>query len=239
MNINRLSLIIAVIISFQLAAQTQKLSPSQQIDELRVKSLILESNQALIAQIEDSLEKKVAQKNEKIVTRIKELEDTLSYLNILGKILFLLIPVSFGGAILFAKNYSKDKIEKAIEFEIFKQDPRRWPIHIPASGFDDEASRLKKIGYKRLLPYKGLDATTTENLIIYKAKGDQDLTILKEFIDEKNIDDTKCGFVIYYTGKDKLNTAILYPFDNFVLTNMPATISNQIFALSRNINPVY
>lgn len=239
MNINRLSLIIAVIIGFQLAAQTPKQNPVLQIDESRVKSLILESNQVLIEQIEDSLEKKVAQKNDKMETRIKELEDTLSFLNILWKVLLVFVAGGFGGAILYAKKYSKDKIEKAIDFEIFKHDPRRWPIRIPVSGFDDEASRLKKIGYKRLLPYKGLDATTTENLIIYKAKGDQDLTILKEFIDEKNIDDTKCGFVIYYTGKEKLNTAILYPFDNFVLTNMPATISNQIFALSRNINPVY
>lgn len=222
--------------SLLLAQTATKPTP---ISEDRVRVIVAEEAKSM----EDRL---VAHQKDQLTLYEKEferrsslVEQKLGFLEWVGSIIAGLlgasIIVGFWVIFKYIKSYVTKRIEQEVDLAVYKLDPRRWPIRIPRQDFDAERKRLDDLKYRNLIVYDGLNAQCKEGIAVYSAASDDDLKRLKQFMVDEQIDPLKCCFVIYYTGAARLNTQLLAPFDNFVLSNMPGTLSSQIFAASRNI----
>ncbi len=209
------------------------------LTEDRVRVMVSEEAKAVKTELADLQARQLDLYKQDFDQRAKAVEQELAALYKIGGIIGGLLGVSvlavLWWATKYARNYAQKRIEEETELAVYKLDPRRWPIRIPRHDFDIERKRLDDLKYRNLIPYDGLNISCKEGITVYQAKSDDDLNRLKQFMVDEQIDPLKCGFVIYYTGAARLNTQLLAPFDNFVLSNMPGTLSSQIFAASRNI----
>jgi len=220
-----------------LAAFAQPAPQPGALSEDRVRLLVQEEAREIEKRLQEAQQKQMDLYQQEFERRAKLVEDKIEILNWLGGFLLFLVPAGIAGAIAYARNYARKKIEQEVDFAVYKLDPRRWPIRIPAAGFETERKRLEALGYSRLAAYHGLDANCKTGISVYAAASDEDLAALKKFMEEERVDPAKCCFVIYARQK-QLNTRTLEPYDNFVISNMPGTLSSQIFAASRNITQV-
>ncbi len=206
-----------------------------QISEDRVKVLINEQ----MEKIEDQLTKKQEEQQKDIIAKMdlnaESITQKYNFLAWLGGLLGIGLIGGLFTTITFLKKYINNKVEKEIDFAVYKLDPRRWPIQIPKENFDKEKERLEKLKYIDLNQYIGLDVNLGKGITIYRVFNEDDLKKLKKVMDDQMIDPIKSCIVVYYTGQQRLDTKILEPYDNYVLSNMPGTLSSQIFAASRNI----
>ncbi len=166
-------------------------------------------------------------------------EQKLGFLEWVGGIITALlggsIIVGFWVIFRHIKSYVTKRIEQEVDLAVYKFDPRGWEIRIPRENFEKEGRRLDGLKYNHLVPYDGLSAQCKKGITVYRATSDDDLKRLKQFMDAELVDQFKCCFVIYHKGQPKLSLDLLEPYDNYVLSNMPGTLSGQIFAASRNI----
>ena len=219
------------------SAQTQNQSTA--ITEDRVRVIVNEQSQIIEKHLGDLQQKQLKVYQQEFVNRAKAVELKLNIL-IWGVPILIFL---FGSGIFFKyRNAIKDlkedfyeKVENETRFAVFRFDPRKWPINIPSKNFKAETKRLEGLQYVDLKSYEGLDFNWKNGITVYRANSDDDLKKLQKLLIEKEIDPLKCCFVIYYTGSGRLNTQLLEPFDNYVLSNMPGTLSGQIFSASRNI----
>jgi hypothetical protein len=209
------------------------------LTEDRVHIIVNDQAQIIEKRLAELNDKQLALYKQDFDQRAKAVEQELAALYKIGGVIAALLGVSvlavLGWATKYARNYAQKRIEQEVDLAIYKLDPRRWPIRIPRQNFDVERKRLDDLKYRNLIAYDGLNASCKEGITVYFATSDDDLKRLKQFMTDEQIDPLKCCFVIYYTGAARLNTQLLAPFDNFVLSNMPGTLSSQIFAASRNI----
>ncbi len=166
-------------------------------------------------------------------------EQKLGFLEWIGSIIAGIlgagIIAGFWVIFKYIKSYVTKRIEQEVDLAVYKLDPRRWELRIPRDKFEKERQRLDGLRYMHLVPYDGLSAQCKSGITVYRATSDDDLKRLKQFMDAESVDQFKCCFVIYHKGQPKLNLGLLEPYDNYVLSNMPGTLSSQIFAASRNI----
>jgi len=171
--------------------------------------------------------------------RAKTIEQKLTFLNWLTAILGVLIGGgiigTMWGLIRSVRGYASKKTVDAIEFAIFKLDPRRWPIRIPRKDFEAEKKRLENLKFRNLIPYDGLDSSCKQGITVYRAYSNEDLDKLFQFMEDERVNPLECFFVIYYTGKENLDTQRLGKYDNYILSRMPSTLTSSIFTASRNI----
>lgn len=209
------------------------------ITEDRVRVMVSEEAKASKTELADLQAKQLALYKQDFDQRAQVVEQRLNSLQwlagVIGAMLGIGVLGGIGWAVWYARKYAAKRIEQEVDLAIYKLDPRRWPIRIPRQNFDTERKRLVDLKYRNLIPYDGLNAQCKEGITIFSATSEDDLKRLKQFMVDEQIDPLKCCFVVYYTAQARLNTQLLAPFDNFVLSNMPGTLSGQIFAASRNI----
>jgi hypothetical protein len=225
------------LIPLVLSAQTSNNPPM--LTEDRVRVLVNEQTQVIEARLAELQKQKLETYKQDFEQRAASVEQKLTSFYIIGAIIATLIAggflAVFIGAVRFAKRYAEKRIKEEVDLAIYKLDPRWWKIRIPRLNFDSERERLIALKFRDLEYCDGLNENCKEGITIYRATSDQDLQRLKEFMVEEKVDPMKCCFVIYYTEQPRLNTQLLAPFDNFIVANMPSTLSSQIFAASRNI----
>jgi len=218
------------------ALSTAQTSP---LTEDRVQVIVNQQAQAVETRLAEQQAKQLDLYKQDFELRARAVEQELSSLYKIGSVIAALLGIGvfavFWGAVHVARNYAVKRIEQEVDLAIYKLDPRRWKIRIPRQNFDAERKRLEALKYRHLEPYAGLSAQCREGITVYRAVSDKDLSRLKTFMVDEHIDPLKCCFVIYCTEQARLDAKLLAPFDNFVLSNMPSTLSSQIFAASRNI----
>lgn len=206
-----------------------------EMTEDRVKVLVNEESEKSESRLLKIQEEQKEILEKKLEFNKNEINQKYNFLTWLVQIVSGLLGLSIIGAVIYIKNYINKKIEREIDFAVYKLDPRRWPIQIPDKNFDTERKRLENLKFINLTTYIGLDVNLKEGITIFRAMNDDDLKRLKTVLDDQKVDPLKSFIVIYYTGKEKLDIRYLAPYENYVLSNMPGTLSNQIFIASRNI----
>jgi hypothetical protein len=180
-----------------------------------------------------------------------------------------LLPVYIGGLILIAfgistvwglmsayRNFT-EKTKKQLEEDTYKKldqafynaDPLYYPLYVPASGFDLEIRRLKKLGFKDLRKYGALREGILNGVIVVRIPGenfrnnseDQDhaetaLKAFEKFVVETKANEKNVAFVLYITG-GQLDRAseVVAKYDNVVIANMPVTVAGHVYALVRGL----
>jgi len=233
-------IILIILIPGVLFAQAKKQSNS--INEDRVKLMVNEEVQKSEDRLQKQLSDTQTNMNDKISQRVDGLQQELNFYKWLTRLFSILfggsivgIVAGIWGTIKYVTKYVMKRVRDEVDFAVYKLDPRKWPIRIPRENFDSEHEHLKSLKYVKLIQYEGLDFQTKEGIVIYRVKSDEDLEDLNKIIELENIQSLKCCFVIYYTGKENLNHSLLKPDVNFVISRMVGSLSNQIFAASRNI----
>ncbi|MBD3343172.1 MAG: hypothetical protein GF353_29005 [Candidatus Lokiarchaeota archaeon] len=246
--------IVILIALFPFILSAQEESQNNSLTEDRVKVIVNEQAEKIEKRINDNQTAQLNLHKKELTQNAQQINQKIDLITSLGSV----IVVLFGSGLFlnFRRRIKKaninviQKFEKEIEeakfkliqrfeeevgFAIYKLDPRKWKIYIPRKDFDAERQRLEGLKYLHLESYEGLDVNLREGIIVYRAYSDDDIVRLKRVLVEQEVNSLKSCIVIYYTGKERLNTEILQSFDNFVLSNMPGTLSSQIFAASRNI----
>lgn len=165
-------------------AQSGKIK--QQIDENHVRIIV---NQA-VKEAKDELAKLQSKQldlyKQEFDQRAKSVEQKLVFINwIIGIVGTLLTGGIIGllwWVLVKTPSIIRERIEREVDFAVYKLDPRRWPINIPRNGFDTEHERLLKLKYGNLRSINGLDASCKEGITVYKANSDEDLDKLKKFM---------------------------------------------------------
>jgi len=180
-----------------------------------------------------------------------------------------LLPIYVGGVILGAlglstvigswmayKNFT-DKTRKELEEEtrktldqaFYNADPLYYPLYVPNDGFEVEIKRLRKLGFKDLRKYSGLNQGILNGVIVVRIPGENfkenreeqnyaesAMNTLQVFMAEHNASEKKAAFVLYITGGTLSKASELAAkYDNVVIANMPVTIAEHVYALVRGL----
>lgn len=217
----------------------QSNNKNSNLTEDRIKVIVNEQTRIIENELKKKQDDQLKIYQQEFELRAKTVEQKINFLNWLTAIFGVLIGGgiigTIWGLIRSARGYASKKTVDAIEFAIFKLDPRRWPIRIPRNDFDAERKRLESLKFNNLIPYDGLDSSCKEGITVFRAYSNEDLDKLFQFEKDEKVNPFKCFFVIYYTGKENLETNRLGKYDNFILSRMPSTLTNSIFTASRNI----
>jgi len=230
---------LAMILLIPLIAIAQSDSSKFTVSGDKVKVLINEESRKIEDRLEKHQEKKLDLYEREFELRSKIVESKVTVLEWVGIIFGALLGAGLiSGIVAFIKSirgYATRQAVKSIEDDLAKLNPKKWKIKIPRENFKNERKRLEALGYEKLLPYNEQNFKTKEGIVIFRAYSNTELQKLKNIIEDEKINSLKCFFVIYYTGKEQLDKQILYPFDSFIFSNMPATLTGHIFTASQNI----
>jgi hypothetical protein len=160
------------------------------------------------------------------------------------------------GAWTWYKNFM-EKTQKQVEEETRKKldqafynaDPLYYPLYVPNDGFEIEIKRLRKLGFKDLRKYGGLNRGILNGVVVVRIPGENfrenrdeqnyaesALNTLQEFMIEHNVSEKKAAFVLYITGGTLSKASELAAkYDNIVIANMPVTIAEHVYALVRGL----
>jgi len=180
-----------------------------------------------------------------------------------------LLPIYVGGVILGAlglstvigswmayKNFT-DKTRKELEEEtrktldqaFYNADPLYYPLYVPNDGFEVEIKRLRKLGFKDLRKYSGLNQGILNGVIVVRIPGENfkenrekqnyaesAMNTSQVFMAEHNASEKKAAFVLYITGGTLSKASeLVAQYDNVVIANMPVTIAEHVYALVRGL----
>jgi len=224
-----------ILLIFQ-AAHSQT-SPAP-VNEDRVRNLVNQEMKDVKTELNANLKEQLETKKKELDLQAKAIEDKLDFIKFVLTLGGLSIIATFYGAIKIAKKYFEKRVKEETDLAIFKTDPREWEILVPRQNFDEGYKRLKALKYKKLKYYNGFDdlkPKPSAAITIYYADSNENLKDLHDFMADAEIDPLKYLFIIYSTGKENLDKKVLLPFDNYIFSNMPSTLSSQIFAASRSI----
>jgi hypothetical protein len=141
------------------------------------------------------------------------------------------LGISIWGVIKLIGLYVKKRFGKEIDKAIYKVDPTYMSIKAPASDFDHESERLKKLGFKNVTTYSFLDNSCLSGCVIYSAHNVSEAEVLKNFIVDKNPDQYKVGYVLY--TRDRIDPSLFKDFNNITYANSPLTLINAVYAVAR------
>ena len=180
-----------------------------------------------------------------------------------------LLPIYVGGIILGTlglstaigswlayKNFTEktrkeleEKTRKTLDQAFYNADPLYYPLYVPNDGFEIEIKRLRKLGFKDLRKYSGLNQGILNGVIVVRIPGENfresreeqnyaesALNALQVFMTEHNASEKKAAFVLYITGGTLSKASELAAkYDNVVIANMPVTIAEHTYALVRGL----
>jgi len=140
----------------------------------------------------------------------------------------ILANLSFWGIIIWTAGKT---IKKITEKAIYKVDPTYLEVKIPSENFDNEAKRLKVLGFKNLKEYSILDDSCLSGCIICSVNNENQAATLKNFLEDKKPNEFKVGYVIY--TRLRIEPIIFEKFDNITFANSPLTLVNAVYAVAR------
>ena len=139
----------------------------------------------------------------------------------------------------------EEETRKTLDQAFYNADPLYYPLYVPKDGFESEIKRLRKLGFKDLRKYGGLNQGILNGVIVVRIPGENfrenreeqnyaesALNTLQAFMTEHNASEKKAAFVLYITGGTLSKASELTAkYDNVVIANMPVTIAEQVYTL--------
>jgi hypothetical protein len=136
----------------------------------------------------------------------------------------------------------KNDTNKIIDQAFYSVDPLLFPIYAPASdNFKIERERLKRLGFKNIRTYVGLQENILDGIIIYrlpeeKAYAEIALATLEDFMKKNDTQNKKMAFILYINGRLDKASDLIANYDNVVMANMPVTVAEHIYTLVRGLS---
>ncbi len=214
------------IISFPLFAQS-----GQQMDEALKKELTRYIDQKMKDE-QAAREKEVQLAVQELALAEQRFDSNLNhYLIIFGAVLLLVTGAQF--LLIRSVPY---RFKKQLDHAIYKVNPQNIPVKLPSAGMEKEVDYLDRLSFlNNVKYYHHLNDDCDKDIVIFPATNDQEATVLKSYIDQRELKDSERAIYIVYTRGAHISHAIFSGYGNVTFANNRMTLFQALFVAARGI----